>query len=166
MNKLLPGFHKVINKSFISEHMLIKCDVMEALISMIESNENIAGNDFYEKILYSIRDDKIRTSSFSEFETYGTYVALTDNTLYNLRDWHSLRFGSTFFRSEEMTDEDFEWLSRDFHAVSFEKDEEYLTEYAEFFINPYYRNNLNPRQIVEAIWEQGAIKSNVVEKWN
>lgn len=165
MNKLLPGFHKVIEKSFIAEHMLFNRDIMRKMIEAIESNEKIEGKPFFEKILNSVRPDKIRAGGFSEFETYGTFVAMTDCNAYRLRDWHSLRFGSFFFKADEITDEDFLWLKQDFEAVSFEKDEEYLPDYAVFFHDSKYRANLRPRQIVEAIWEEGAITSNVVEKW-
>ena len=166
MNKLLPGFRKIIEKSFISEHMLIKCDIMQNLISTIENNKDIEGTKFYEKIINAVRTEMIKSSSFSEFETYGTFAALTNSSSYMLRDWHSLRFGSFFFDPDIINDDDLEWLRLDFEAISFEKDEEYQPEYAEFFHNQEYREKLRPRQIVEAIWDQGAIKSNVVEKWD
>ena len=44
MGTILPGFHKVIGKSFISEHMLIKAEYMRELITAIESNSEIEGS--------------------------------------------------------------------------------------------------------------------------
>lgn len=151
MSKLIPGMGKVIGKSFISEHMLMNKNVMTELIATIESNDNIFGASFYEKILEAIPAEKIRGASFSEYETYGTYVALRHQDMYRLRDWHSFRFGSIFWIADEMTDEDYEWLSKDFDAISFEKSEKYLPDYAALFQNPEYRQKLSARQIVEAI---------------
>lgn len=166
MGKIIPGMHKVIEKSFISEHMLFNVNIMKNLIKTIEANNNLPGEKFYEKILYSINPEKIRYSSFSEFETYGTYVALTNPSAYRLRDWHSMRFGSFFFKPNEMDDAELAWLSKDFDAVSFEKDDMLITEYYELFHNEKYVNNLSARQILEAIQEEAYEYANVKEVWD
>lgn len=150
LNKLL-GLSKVIGKSFISEHMLFNKEIMKALIKDIESNDSIPGKTFYEKILRAIRPDQIVSNSFSEFETYGTYVAVKYPNMYKIKDWHSLRYGSMYFKVNEMTDEDYEWLSRDFDAISFEKNQNYEPDFAALFSNPEYRSKLSARQILEAI---------------
>lgn len=166
MQTLLPALHKCIGKSFISEHMLINCDIMNKLILDIEKCESVKGTKFYEKVLYALRQDKINYNSFSEFETYGTYVALTESDKYMLREWHSLRYAGYFFKPEEMTEDDFSWLSIDFNAASFEKSDEYMPGLGELFSDKEYREKLSPHHIIQAIYDEGVISSNVVEKWD
>ena len=74
LQKLLPGMGKCIQKSFIAEHMLVKTGIMKDLIQTIESNVTLQGKTFWEKIIRAIDVDKLMSNSFSEFETYGTFV--------------------------------------------------------------------------------------------
>ena len=78
LETLLPGMRKCIKKSFISEHMLINTKLMCQLLDKIESNSLIEGDTFWEKIIHAIPPRRIVDSAFSEFETYGTFVALTE----------------------------------------------------------------------------------------
>lgn len=150
MGIILPGFSKVIERSFVSEHMLIRADIMRELITDIEKNESIPGEKFWEKIINAIPPEKIQDSSFSEFETYGTYVALKKQSIYMLREWHSFRQGGTFFNVETICDRDFKWLSQDFDAISFEKGHEVREDNANLFDNPYYQEKLTPKQMLQA----------------
>ncbi len=149
MGKILPGFRKVIERSFISEHMLFKTEIMKALIADIEKNDQIPGEKFWEKIINCIEPEKIYDSSFSEFETYGTYIALKYPAVYKLREWHSFRLGSSFFDMNTICDRDFEWLSKDFDAISFEKGQEILEENKNLFDNPEYQNKLSARKMLQ-----------------
>ena len=149
MGKVLPGFRKVIERSFISEHMLIKCDIMKNLINDIEKNEDIKGEKFWEKILNAIEPKKIYDSSFSEFETYGTYVALRYPSVYKLRDWHSFRLGATFFDKDTISDRDFEWLGKDFDAISFEKGQKVREDHKNIFDNPEYQEKLSAKKLLQ-----------------
>ena len=171
MGKLIPGMHKIIGKSFIAEHMIFEVSLMKKLIDKIEENKSVPGQIFFEKIINSIRPDKLLSNSFSEFETYGTFVALNAPEVYKLRDWHSLRYGGMYFKPDEISEEDFAWLAKDFDAVTFEKGDSYMEEYAFFFHNPEYREKLSARQILEAIqaeavtgmnevWDDGTQKEN------
>ena len=149
LGKILPGFKKVIERSFISEHMLMKCDIMKSLIADIEKNEALQGEKFWEKIINAIEPDKIFDSSFSEFETYGTYVALRYPSVYKLRDWHSFRMGAMFFDLNTICDRDFEWLSKDFDAISFEKGQEVREDHKNFFDNPEYQEKLSAKKMLQ-----------------
>lgn len=120
LKKLFPGLDKNNNMSFISEHMLVKTEYMKALIHDIEMNEDIPGENFQEKIIYSIAPEEISGSGFSEFETYGTYVTAKYPDQYVMREWHSMRDGGCFF-DETLSDEDVNWLRRYYDAVSLEK---------------------------------------------
>lgn len=163
IGRLFKGMGKVIGKSFISEHMLFKCEFMREIISEIENNPKLQGDTFYEKILRAIRPGELVSNSFSEFETYGTYVALRHQEAYRVKNWHSIRYGSIYFIPDKITEEDYAWLSRDFDAVSYEKNQDYNPSIANLFVDPQYRNTLTPRQIVEAIQEGSS--EGMVEVW-
>jgi GT2 family glycosyltransferase len=149
MGKILPGFGKVIERSFISEHMLMRCDIMKSLIHDIEQNDSIPGTRFWEKIINSIEPNKIFDSSFSEFETYGTYVALRSPNVYKLREWHSFRLGASFFDMNTICDRDFEWLGKDFDAISFEKGQKVREDNRNFFDNPEYQSKLSAKKMLQ-----------------
>lgn len=147
--KLLPGMRKCIEKSFISEHMLINCEIMRQLIRDIEANREIPGSTFWEKVIHVIDVQKLQSNSFSEFETYGTYVALRHPGAYRLRSWHSFRYGGVFYSLDTISDDDYEWLGRDFFAISFEKGDFVREDQKNLFDNKKYQEKLSARQMLE-----------------
>lgn len=149
LSRLLPGLEKCIEKSFVSEHMLMRCDIMQSLIEEIESNQAVRGKCFWEKILRVIGADRIQRSSFSEFETYGTYVCARYPEAYRIRSWHSFRQGGMFFHPDTIADRDYEWLGRDFYAISFEKGHSVREDHKNLFDNPMYQKKLSARQMLE-----------------
>lgn len=164
LTKLLPGMRKCIEKSFIAEHMLMKCDIMKQLIADIESNQEIPGTRFWEKIIRAIDADKIQDGSFSEFETYGTYVCFKYQNAYRLRDWHSFRLGGEFFDPDTISDADYEWLSRDFYAISFEKGHSVREDHKNLFDNKKYQEKLSARQMLELAQQE--FKEGYLEIWD
>lgn len=154
MGKILPGLGKVNDKSFISEHMLFNCGYMKELIKKIEERDDIKGKRFWEKILNAIRLEHIQENSFSEFETYGTYMSVNHPDVYTFRNWHSFRYGGYYFHPERMTDRDYEWLSKDFYAISFEKSHSVRFDHENLFDNPVYQSKLTARQMVEIAQEE------------
>lgn len=163
IGRILPGMHKIIQKSFISEHMLINCGIMRAMLQEIEANGDLPGESFFEKIIAAIPREKLRSNSFSEFETYGTYVAFRHLGAYSLRDWHSFRYGSMFFHPEQMTDEDYDWLGRDFDAISFEKNQSVRADHEGIFTKKEYREKLSARQILEIAQQE--FSEGLLEVW-
>lgn len=147
---ILPEYKKAIKKSFISEHMLFKTSIMRQLIADIEANDKIPGTKFWEKIINAIPEDKIQSSAFSEFETYGTYAVTNYPDEYVFRNWHSFRLGGAFYSVDTISDRDFKWLSKDFSSISFEKGHTVREDNANLFDNPYYQEKLTPRQMLEA----------------
>lgn len=150
----LLGMGKLIQPSFVSEHMLFKCDVVKDLLDEITNNKNIKGSVWWEKILYTVRPEKLFDNSFSEFETYGTYVAAKEPDAYRLREWHSLRYAALFYEVDELTDRDWAWLGRDFFAVSFEKNMHVRDDTRGLFNNPRYQEKLSARQVLEIAQEE------------
>lgn len=128
LNNLL-GLDKVSKGSFISEHMIISVEIMRNLIEEIENRSVIQGNTFYEKILYSIKKEHLHFSGFSEFETYGTYVQYRFPDRYECREWKSLREGSKYFDINNFNAADSAWLSKQYDAISFEKNMNKIPEY-------------------------------------
>ncbi|MCR4806602.1 MAG: hypothetical protein K5857_02890 [Lachnospiraceae bacterium] len=162
MGKLIPGLKKFIEASFISEHMLFKCDLMKRLIDKIESNAAIPGSRFYEKIINCIPLEDIQGNGFSEFETYGSFVCLTSPMSYKLREWHSFRLAGEFFDPETISDEDFKWLSRDFDAISFEKGMTVRDDHKNLFDNKEYQSKLSAAQMLKIAQEE--FKDGYLEK--
>lgn len=164
LGAIFPGMHKVIGKSFISEHMLFDKTIMQKMIEDIMGRQALAGGSFYEKILRSVRPGKLVSNSFSEFETFGTYVALTRQDAYRIRQWHSIRYGSLYLKPDCMTDADYDWIGRDFDAVSFEKNQEYIPEIGKYFSDTSIRDRISARYIVETIQEYST--EGMKEEWD
>lgn len=164
MGKLLPGMRKVIEKSFISEHMLFRKDIMQDLIGRMEANSEFGGTQFWEKILYAISPEQMQEGVFSEFETYGTFAALNYMTAYRLREWHSFRLGAEFFDPQTISERDFIWLGRDFDAISFEKNQSVREDHKNLFDNPKYQEKLSARQMLQVI--QPGFNGGYVEVWD
>ena len=154
MSKLIPGLKKFIEPSFISEHMLFECNIMKGLITKIESNGDIPGGRFYEKIVNCISLEDIQENGFSEFETYGSYVCLASPQTYKLREWHSFRLAGEFFDPDKITDDDYEWLAHDFDAVSFEKGMIVREDHRNLFDNKEYQSKLTARQMLKIAQEE------------
>ncbi|MCT8977280.1 DUF6492 family protein [Clostridium sp. CX1] len=110
---------KYNNQSFIAEHMIIDTKIMIELIKKIESNKNLKGNYFYEKIMYSIDEKDIQGAGFSEFETYGNYVMKYYPYKYGMRKLRSLREGSIYLGMSP-TDEGLIMASKNFDLISIE----------------------------------------------
>lgn len=163
LGKLLPGMGKCIEPSFISEHMLMNRTIMQSLIADIMKNESLSGTSFYERIINCIEPEKLTSNSFSEFETYGTYTCFRFLNSYRLRNWHSFRYGGYFFHPDEMTDSDFEWLGKDFDAISFEKDHSVRADHENLFNNKEYQEKLSARQMLQIAQEE--FEEGHIEVW-
>lgn len=163
IGKLFPGMHKCIGPSFISEHMLIRCDIMRNLIEDILKNDTLKGESFFERIIRCIDVDKLVSNSFSEFETYGTYTCFQYLNSYRLRTWHSFRYAGNFFDPDKISDSDYEWLSRDFDAVSFEKGHTVREDHKDVFTKKEYQEKLSARQILELA--QKEFEEGYLEAW-
>lgn len=122
ISRILPNHSKDFQGSFISEHMLINSSIMREMLSTIESNNEVVGRNYIEKIINAVDIDELSESGFSEFETYGTYIHKNHRDMYALREWHSMRFCGFFYDgSSSLTDEKMAWLSKKYDAISFEK---------------------------------------------
>jgi len=137
----------------VDEHDAVFFSAEEILVNL-ENNESLVGDTWWEKILRVIPADKIKKSAFSEFETYGTYTALRHAAEYRLREWHSFRLGAEFFDQNTICDRDYTWLSRDFQAISFEKNQSVREDHRNLFDNPDYQSKLSATQMLEIAQEE------------
>lgn len=69
--KRILNLNKINERSFISENMLFETEIMKGMIFKIDES-GLQGDSWCEIIINSLPKD--RNNSFSEFETYGTYV--------------------------------------------------------------------------------------------
>lgn len=161
---IFPRTEKVIEPSFISEHMLIIGQIMRDVMDTIELNLELDGDVYWKKILHAIPADKIQSCGFSEFETYGTYVAYRHPTVYKLREWHSFRLGAHFFDPTTICERDYEWLGRDFTAISFEKNQTIREDHRNIFDNPEYQAKLSAKKILEIA--QADFQEGYIESWD
>lgn len=163
IEKLFSGMKRNSEYSFIAEHMLFRTDIMINMMKDIEDNERLKGESFWEKILLSIPPDRIEQSSFSEFETYGTYCSYRYADAYHQRRWHSFRLGAEFFDPETISDRDYEWLGKDFDAISFEKNQSVREDHKNLFDNPEYQKKLTAKQML--VVAQDAFEDGYLELW-
>ncbi|MCR4643227.1 MAG: DUF6492 family protein [Lachnospiraceae bacterium] len=164
MEKLLPGLKKLVRSSFISEHMLFHSESVKKLIRAIESNSALPGDRFWEKIIHAIDPARLHLSAFSEFETYGSFMALNDPMRYRIREWHSFRLGGEFFDPDTICERDYEWLGKDFDAISFEKHHSIKPGNGGLFDNPEYQKKLSARQMLQIAQEEAG--GGYLENWD
>lgn len=164
LKELFPEMHKVIERSFISEHMLFRTDIVRHMIKDMEAAGHLCGEEYYERILLAIDKEKLLDSSFSEFETYGTYVTYRYPDEYLMRKWTSYRHCGQYFRPEDIREDEMEWLGRDFHAITFEKGQIPEVGY-EFFRDRKYQEKLSAKAIVEII-QENLVEGDYRESWD
>lgn len=164
MEKLFPKLQKVIEKSFISEHMLFKKEIMQRIVAEIEVADHLEGDTFYERILRSVGKEGLTGTGFSEFELYGTYVTVCFPKVYQFRHWTSYRNCGQYFSADDIREEEMDWLGKDFYAITFEKGHSPETGY-EFFRDRKYQEKLSAREIVEII-QENMIEGDYKESWD
>lgn len=70
----------------------------------------------------SIDLNELTKSGFSEFEAYGNFVDTKFPRVYKHRNWSSKRDMSKYFGSiKNLNKQDFNWLSKDYYSITFEK---------------------------------------------
>jgi len=147
MKRLIPGL-KNANRSYISEHMLIKTEFMKKLLDRIEMNSNLSGKYFWQKIFMAIDLKNINESGFSEYETYGSFVDTMYPNYYIHRNWYSIRDTTSFFgKPENLNENDIIWLSQDYDALSFEKWAIFNKKKLEIVKNLVIQKKIKPKRL-------------------
>lgn len=120
------GLKKQVPYSFIAEHMLFKPEIVRELLSEIESS-TVNGSTWFEKIV-NAGDYEVNKQTFSEFETYGSYVTNKYPTLYKSRQLNTFRYGG-FIQGRSISDEKIGKIAFDTDTISFELGHEPLFPY-------------------------------------
>ena len=149
----LFGFGKMIEKSFISGHMLFNKKYIYEMIDDIMSTD-FRGTTFYEKI-FSAMDEM--NHGFSEFETYGNWIAVKRPGSHRLRNRHLLRNASLLIKRTDLTKEDLEWLATGFEVAGFERYQDPIPELTELFRSPKYRQKMTSDVFFNTLLESGIL---------
>ena len=120
LKKVFPNLGQIYNYSFVTEHILIKTEIMKNLIQKIEENNNLIGDIWYEKIINSIDLKYLGNIGFSEFETYGTFSSIYYKNLYIIKPWKSLREGKQYYNIMSFHSGDIKIIAKKYDAISFE----------------------------------------------
>ena len=121
LQKLLPEADIPAGLSFVTEHMLIKTQYMRELLSGIEENSSLPGKSFQEKIINAVDVKDLPACGFSEYETYGNFLALRHPEDCTLRKWSSLRLPLSLYSSGGIPGQDeISWFAQKYYALSFE----------------------------------------------
>jgi hypothetical protein len=96
--KNLIGVERQVDYSFISDHMLLEKEIALALIDRIVGSRVPSGEALARRALASISDEGLAGGSgFSEYETYGNFVAANFPGRFVARQSSRTRMGSSFF---------------------------------------------------------------------
>jgi hypothetical protein len=115
----LLGIIKTNSRSYIAENMMFNKSIMIELINKIQSNKQIDGDMWFEKIIYAIEPESISPMGFSEFETYGNYCFNFYPDFYQERTIPSFRAGG-LIQGRFVSDRILRQLSFDQTTASFE----------------------------------------------
>ena len=99
--------------------MLFNKEIMIELINRIDSNRQLDGKIWYEKILYALEPESVSPMGFSEFETYGNFCYNFYPNMYVERTLPSFRSGG-LIQGRFVSDKILERLSFDQATASFE----------------------------------------------
>lgn len=144
--KKLFGYGKVIEQSFIAEHMIINTEIMLKLLFQIEMNKSLGLYPFFEKILRAITPNNLINFGFSEFETYGTFVMQNYPEKYSLRKLKTCRRAKILLGSSPDQDV-LIWASNDYDIVSFESWDHPLFFISILTKSSYFRKLFSMEQI-------------------
>lgn len=115
VNRLL-GLNKLADFSFIAQCLPLKVSWLTELCEEIERRH---GLPWMQAIIYSI--DPVKSSSFSEYETLGTYFLQNCSEAVKTTDARWLRCGSALLgKASELSDMDLQSLSFAYDYISFE----------------------------------------------
>lgn len=114
--KKILGLNKICEKSFISENMMFDSEIVNKMIYDIECS-NVQGENWCEKIINSMPANM--NNSFSEFETYGTYVLSKFPNSYYFRELKSYR-NAGFYYSRFINEKKLINLSKNYDMISLE----------------------------------------------
>lgn len=107
-------------QTYVESFMLIDTACMRELLQMIVCCKTTEGKSFWEKILYSICPDKLSQASFSEFETYGEFMAWKYPDKIQGHERLKGTASGRRWLGETPTQKMLDWVAKDLEAINFE----------------------------------------------
>lgn len=161
LNRLFNGNVFRVNKciSYIAENMMFNKKIVQEIISEIENNDNVRGNNYYEKILFAV-DKEDFECGFSEFETYGNYVELRYPDLYQKRYVRTLR-DAVIIVGCGPSREQLDWMKKGYDIISLENNR---ISFAWLTKNAAIRNMISARTLTKIILSIRKIKRSMQGK--
>jgi len=117
MIKDLLNIDRQVDYSFISEHLMFDTYIMNEMIQTISYRLD-GGRSIYDRILSLLQKDNF--NCFSEYETYGNYMALNYPDKFKLRELRTFRSCAKFYGRNFNKRNDINDLSLDFDSISLE----------------------------------------------
>ncbi|WP_104722821.1 hypothetical protein [Helicobacter mesocricetorum] len=116
MQTLLPDLKKRVNVSFIAEYMPIDAVKMCELLDNIEMAHK---KPFWQAILESISLEDLAFSGFSEFETYGNFLALYYPQSFSFKKRRYDRFAKEIIGANPSSRQ-LKWYGKYYEIIGFE----------------------------------------------
>lgn len=107
-------------ETYVESFMLIDTACMRELVAMIEQRDSLEGTAFWEKIIHAIKPNKLDSQAFSEFETYGEFMALYHPDKIQSHDRLIRSSSGRRFLGKNPQPEMLDWVGQDLEAISFE----------------------------------------------
>lgn len=117
MKKLL-GYGRLVDFSFIAEHMLFNRVIVRDLIKQVTSS-NVKGTNWMEKIINGCNFEEKSRNLFSEFETYGNFCKKKYPNFYGLQQLNTFR-SAGMIRGRFISENILKKLAIDVDIASFE----------------------------------------------
>lgn len=118
LDKLL-GIEKQVDFSFISEHLMIKKEYMQSLLNRI-GKDILDQGEWVLQILSAIPTEHLPRSGFSEYETYGNFIAAYCPESFEGRTIKTLRSGTKIYGRNPDKYAFFDLIQSGYCATSFE----------------------------------------------
>lgn len=137
----LLGYGKIVDYSFIAEHMMFKVSIVRELLMKIESS-GVKGEKWFYKCLNACNfNGQYPAPHFSEFETYGTYCKVNYPDLYHNQKLNTFR-AAGFIRGRFITDNILSKMSLDLDTASFELYDKPVFPYNIPYYITYYKTKM------------------------
>ena len=117
--KRILGFGKLVDYSFIAEHMMFNVSIVNEMLEEIADSNNSDGETWVEKIMFACDFSDKRGNLFSEFETYGNYCVKFHPKLYATRQLNTFR-AAGLISGRHLTHKALRRLALDVNIASFE----------------------------------------------
>lgn len=118
LNRIL-GFGKLVDFSFIAEHMIFKVPIVKEMLDAITVYPTSEGNNWVEKIMFACHFAPGQGPYFSEFETFGNYCVKYHPSLYQVRQLNTFR-SAGMIRGRHINEKLLDRLAFDLNIASFE----------------------------------------------